>query len=134
MVSKLWIQVEVLAGVIEWPFITWQLYIVLVKQSKIITAALSEKTPEQKKLQELNKVHLERLEERATDKSEFDFEEDFFTLTCFSYLKVNADHATGWGIKPEKQSQMLYSSLLVMIVVLSMLFCMLTELLNITET
>lgn len=73
------------------------------------------------------KKNLERLVAIAKDKSKLEVEEDFFTLTCFSYLKVNADTEHGWGIKPEKQSQMFYSTLIVAIVVLSMQFCMLGE-------
>ena len=41
------------------------------------------------------------LEEKATDKSELIFEEDFFSLTIFSYLKTNRDLST-WGITIEK--------------------------------
>ena len=69
------------------------------------------------------------LEEKVTDKSELEVEEDFFTLTCFSYLKINKEYEM-WGITSEKQSQLLYSCILITIVVISMLICMLTELLN----
>jgi len=45
------------------------------------------------------------LTKRATDKQDLEVEEDFFTMTCFSYLKVNAEVSNeGWGIKAEKQS------------------------------
>ena len=84
-------------------------------------------------LEKQKRDNLNDLTERATDKSELEVEEDFFTLTCFSYLKVNSEIEGGWGIGPEKQSQMLYSCYLVSIVVLSMLFCMLLELNDMEE-
>jgi len=46
---------------------------------------------------------LNRLTEKAEDKSELEVEDDFFVLTVFSYLKVNAELTEkGWGINAEK--------------------------------
>ena len=55
-------------------------------------------------LEKQKRDNLNQLTEYATDKTELEVEEDFFTLTCFSYLKVNADIESGWGLGPEKQS------------------------------
>ena len=57
-------------------------------------------------------------------------------MTVFSYLKHNAeiwddDHgAPGWGVKAEKQAQMLYSTLIVAFVVCSMLGCMVYQIMT----
>jgi len=127
LVSKLWVEVELVSGVLEWPFIAWQLYVAIAKQRRI-KKLFNKKRNEEEALQEREKrKNVERLQAIANDKRTLEVEEDFFTLTCFSYLKVNADAESGWGIKPEKQSQMFYSTLIVAIVVLSMQFCMLGE-------
>ena len=35
MVARLWFMVEMISGLVEWPFIAYQLYIVLEKQKHI---------------------------------------------------------------------------------------------------
>ena len=50
------------------------------------------------------------LENKVTSKNEICFEEDFLSMTIFSYLKSNQkvwdedNNRLGWGIKPEKQA------------------------------
>jgi len=80
------------------------LYIVLARQRAIKAEHDKAETDAGRTIETLKRRNLNRLTKRATDKSELEVEEDFFTLTCFSYLKVNADVKDGWGIKPEKQS------------------------------
>lgn len=51
---------------------------------------------------------VEVLSQWVSEKSGLEFEEDFFSMTIFSYLKSNSkvwneDHnEMGWGVKPEK--------------------------------
>jgi len=52
-------------------------------------------------------------------------------MTIFSFLKQNADiwddkhKKLGWGIKHEKRAQLLYSTLITALVIISMVICML---------
>ena len=41
------------------------------------------------------------LEQKVTTKADLEVEEDFFTLTCYSYLTVNSDTKT-WGVFAER--------------------------------
>lgn len=55
------------------------------------------------------KEQVDLLSKFVGDKSELEFEEDFFSMTIFSYLKSNSkvwdkEHGFGWGIKAEKQA------------------------------
>ena len=80
------------------------------------------------------RMRVDVLSQWVSEKSELECEEDFFSMTVFSYLKSNAavwneGHGghpghLGWGVKPEKQAQMLYSTLIITFVVCSMLGCM----------
>lgn len=51
---------------------------------------------------------VEVLSQYVSEKSDLECEEDFFSMTIFSYMKCNAevwneeDNKLGWGIKAEK--------------------------------
>jgi hypothetical protein len=57
-----------------------------------------------------SKEKFEALERKVTNKDHLCFEEDFLSMTIFSYLKSNQqvwderNGRLGWGIKPEKQA------------------------------
>lgn len=126
MVARLWFMVEMVSGLLEWPFIAWQLYIVLKKQENIQVEFDKFRNEEETKKEFIKRQNLNRLTEQAEEKTELEVEEDFYTLTVFSYLKVNSEiDEKGWGIKSEKQSQLLYSCIMVAIVAISMQVCML---------
>jgi len=75
---------------------------VIAKQERIKEDFKRGRSEDERKIEVCKREHLCQLEETVTDKSELEVEEDFFTLTCFSFLKVNAEIENGWGIKPEK--------------------------------
>jgi hypothetical protein len=51
---------------------------------------------------------VEVLSQYVSEKSELEFEEDFFSMTIFSYMECNSKvwnpntNTRGWGVKPEK--------------------------------
>lgn len=95
---------------------------------------------EQERDEHIYMQRVEELQEKVEQKDELVLKHDFFSLTVLSYLKQNAalpskgnlptDHAQpgGWGLKPEKQAQMLYSNATIGLMVVSMVFCMLYQL------
>lgn len=74
---------------------------------------IEEKSQElQKRLKEDDYVtkreKVEVLSQYVSEKSELEFEEDFFSMTIFSYMECNSKvwnpetNTRGWGVKPEK--------------------------------
>jgi len=64
---------------------------------------------------------------RKYGKKTFEYEKDFFSFTCFLYLRENDDN---FALNANKRSQALYSTIIVAITILSMLICMFLEVLE----
>jgi hypothetical protein len=47
LVSKLWIEVEIVSGVLEWPFIALQMYFAISKQRRIKKAYKKKRSEEE---------------------------------------------------------------------------------------
>jgi len=81
--------------------------------------------------------HVEELQKKVEAKDDLLFKHDFFSLTVFAHLKQNYDlpsehnlpndhhHSGGWGLRKEKQAQMLFSNSIISLMVISMVGCML---------
>lgn len=87
MICKLWVLVELISGVVDWPFIAYQLYSIIKKQKKIVYEFNKERNEVEEAIEMKKRDHLNILSEQATDKSELEIDHDFFSLVCFSYLK-----------------------------------------------
>ena len=61
----------------------------LLKQDRIKRNYVSAKLREEKEDEDKREQSIQKLVDKASDKSTLEFDEDFFTLTVLSYLKSN---------------------------------------------
>jgi uncharacterized membrane protein len=140
MVAKLWVHVELITFMACIPYTFFIGYQIGALQKLIgscpetklkaddimithVNASETSLTTEQKANFDIYQSQQDKLQAELKEyKKTLEFEEDFTMMTVLGYLKENKDK---WLLGPMKQSQMLYSCILVQTVVIMMLTCML---------